>query len=205
MNAYNGRFAGGIIGKAYYQDDDYRGDQNKYSMDNQNFFTLNSATGDITAKANIPMGTYTFSVEVEEQKQRPGNFPKTVTSGVTVIVQSVTSAAIQQSVAIQILKIRKTSFFVGDYYSEVRLALAKILAGGETDQILIFSIQKAPVNRVPLSDLFGVEIYLAVKSSGSGFLDRLDVVRRLIQGKETLEELGELNSVRIGQEFASSD
>ena len=205
VNAYNGRFAGGIIGKAYYKDDDYKGDQNKYSMDNQNFFTLNSATGDITAKADIPMGTYTFSVEVEEQKQRPGNFPKTVTSGVTVIVQSVTSAAIQQSVAIQILKIRKTSLFVGDYYSEVRLALAKILAGGETDQILIFSIQKAPVNRVPLSDLFGVEIYLAVKSSGSGFLDRLDVVRRLIQGKETLEELGELNSVRIGQEFTSSD
>lgn len=205
VNAYNGRFAGGIIGKAYYKDNDYKGDQNKYSMDNQNFFTLNSATGDITAKANIPMGTYTFSVEVEEQKQRPGNFPKTVTSRVTVTVQSVTSAAIQQSVAIQILKIRKTSFFVGDYYSKVRLALAKILAGGETDQILIFSIQKAPVNRVPLSDLFGVEIYLAVKSSGSGFLDRLDVVRRLIQGKETLEELGELNSVRIGQEFASSD
>lgn len=190
VNAYNGRFAGGIIGKAYYRDDDYNGDQNKYSMDDQKFFTLTPETGDITAEANIPEGRYTFSVKVEETKQRPGNFPKIVTSDVTVIVQSVTNAAIQQSVAVLILEMRKTSFFVADFYTKVQGVLANILTGGDTDRILIYSIQKAPVNRVPLADLFGVEIYLSVKLSSGGIMDRLQVVNQLIQKKERLEGLG---------------
>lgn len=66
VNVYNGRFVGGIIGKVYYKDDDYKGDQNKYSMDNQNFFIFNLVIGDIIVKVNILMGMYIFSVEVEE-------------------------------------------------------------------------------------------------------------------------------------------
>lgn len=66
VNVYNGRFVGGIIGKVYYKDDDYKGDQNKYSMDNQNFFIFNLVIGDIIVKVNILMGMYIFSVEVVE-------------------------------------------------------------------------------------------------------------------------------------------
>ena len=198
VNAYNGRFAGGIIGKAYYKDDDYEGDQNEYTMTTQNYFTLNSANGNITAEANIPLGTYTFSVQVEEQKQRSGNFRKAVTSDVTVIVQSVTNEAIQQSVAVQILEMRKTSFFVGDYFTNCRGVLANILTGGVTDRILIFTIQKSPVNRVPLSNLFGVEIHLAALLGGGGFMNRMEVVRLLLQNKTSLEELGKLNQSKSG-------
>ncbi|KAJ7384989.1 beta-catenin binding [Desmophyllum pertusum] len=144
VNAYNGKFAGGIIGKAYYKDDDYGGDRNKYTMASQEYFSINEGNGNITAVANIPLGRYTFQIQVEEQKQRPGNFQRLVTS-----------AAIKQSVAVQIFKLRKTSFFVGDYYDNI----FKILGDGS----LIFSIQKAPLNRVPLADQFGVEIFLAVQ------------------------------------------
>ena len=183
VNAYNGKFAGGIIGKAYYKDDDYGGDRNKYTMASQEYFSINEGNGNITAVANIPLGRYTFQVQVEEQKQRPGNFPKTVTSTVTVIVQSVTSAAIKQSVAVQIFKLRKTSFFVGDYYDNI----FKILGDGS----LIFSIQKAPLNRVPLADQFGVEIFLAVQLADGGFMNQMKVVEWLVNDKQQeFEALG---------------
>lgn len=194
VNALNGQFAGGVIGNAYYQDDDYDGDRNKYTMPSQEYFSVNEGNGNITANANIPMGSYRFSVEIEELKQRtpPGNFPKTVTSSINVIVQSVTSAAIQQSVAIQILALRKTSFFVGNYYRDWLNVLANILASGDTDRIFIFSIQKSPVNRVPREDMFGVEIFLAVRD-GSGFMNRMEIVNLLVENRAALDEQGKLS------------
>ena len=194
VNAYNGKFVGGIIGKAYYKDKDYKGDRNKYTMAERDDFTVNEGTGDITAKANIPVGQYRFGIDVEEQKQRSGpNFPKTVTSAVTVIVQSVTSAAILQSVAVQILAVRKPAFFVADYYIELRKALANILAFGNTDNILIFSIQKAPSKRVPVEDVFAVEIQLAVRMAAGTFMDKTEVIRLLVENKQTLENLSKLS------------
>ena len=192
VNALNGRFAGGVIGNAYYQDDDYQGDQNKYTMSSQQYFSVNEGNGNITANAGIPMGRYSFAVKVEEQKVRDprGNYPKTVTSTVDVIVQSVTSAAIQQSVAVQILALRKTPFFVGNYYRDWLNVLANILSGGDTDLILIFSIQKSPVNRVPLVDRFGVEIFLAVRLDGGGFMNHMEIVHLLIKEKDALAEQG---------------
>lgn len=195
VNALNGKFAGGVIGNAYYQDDDYGGDRNKYTMSSQQYFSVNEGNGNITAVENIPVGRYSFSVKVEELKQRtpPGNFPKTVTSTIDVIVQSITSAAIQQSVAVQILALRKTSVFVGKHYQDWLEVLANILTGGDEDRILIFSIQKSPVNRVPLEDVFGVEIFLAVRLVGGGFMDRMTVVNNLVNSREALDEQGKLS------------
>lgn len=192
VNAYNGEFAGGVIGKAYYQDVDYQGDRNKYTMASQEYFKVNQDTGDIEANANIPMGQYIFAIDVEEQKQRSGpNFPKTVTSTVTVIVQSVSNAAILESVALQILALRKPAFFVADYYFELREVLVSIF-GVEEDDVLIFSIQRAPSDRVPNADVFGLEIQLAVRSSGA-FLEKSEVVRLLVKEKQRLEDLSKLS------------
>ena len=190
LNAYNGKFAGGIIGRAYYQDDDFEVHGNQFTMlSSQEYFSVNSANGNITADANVPLGTYRFSVQVTDS-----TFSKTVTSDVTVIVQSVTTAALQQSVAVQIFALRKTSVFVGDYYSNWRSVFADILTGGDEDRILIFSVQKAPVQRVPLQYLFGVEIYFAVLD-GSGYMNHMEIVKTLGENREELELEGELNHV----------
>ena len=186
VNAYNGKFAGGIIGRAYYKDDDFEVHGNQFTMVNsQEFFSVNSGNGNITADENVPLGTYSFSVEVTDS-----TFSKTVTSDVTVIVQSVTTAALQQSVAVQIFALRKTSIFVGDYYSSWRSVFADILTDGDEDRILIFSVQKAPVQRVPLQYLFGVEIYFAVRD-GSGYMNHMEIVKKLGENKEDLELEGE--------------
>ena len=188
VNAYNGKFAGGIIGRAYYQDNDFEVHGNQFSMlSSQEFFSVNAGNGNITADANLPLGLYRFSVQVTDS-----TFSKTVTSAVTVIAQSVTSAAIQQSVAVQIFALRKTSVFVGDFYSRWRSVLADILTGGDDDRVLIFSVQRAPVYRVPLEYLFGVEIYLAVRD-GSGYMDHMEIVKTLGENKEELKLQGELS------------
>ena len=190
VNAYNGKFAGGIIGRAYYQDDDFEVHGNQFTMlSSQEYFSVNSGNGNITADANVPLGTYTFIVQVTDS-----TFSKTVTSTITVIVQSVTSAALQQSVAVQIFELRKTSVFVGEYYSSWRSVFADILTGGDDSRILIFSVQKAPLYRVPLNYLFGVEIYLAVRD-GSGFVNHMEIVKKLGENKEQLELKGELSHV----------
>lgn len=190
VNAYNGKFAGGIIGRAYYEDDDFEVHGNQFTLlSSQEFFSVNAGNGNITADANVPLGTYSFIVQVTDSK-----FSKTVTSAVTVIVQSVTSAAIKQSVAVQIFALRKTSVFVGDYYSRWRSVLADILTGGSEDRILIFSVQKAPVYRVPLEYLFGVEIYFAVLD-GSGYMNHMEIVKKLGENKEQLDLQGELSRI----------
>lgn len=190
VNAYNGKFAGGIIGRAYYQDNDFEVHGNQFTMvSSQEYFSVNANNGNITADANLPLGTYRFSVQVTDP-----TFSKTVTSAITVIVQSVTSAALQQSVAVQIFALRKTSFFVGNHYSDWRKVLAEILTGDDEDDILIFSVQKAPVNRVPLEFLFGVEIYLAVLEGG-GFMNHMEIVKKLGENKEKLDLEGELSHV----------
>ena len=182
VNAYNGKFAGGIIGRAYYKDDDFEVHGNQFTMlSSQEYFSVNSGNGNITADANVPLGTYTFIVSVTDS-----TFSKTVTSTITVIVQSVTSAALQQSVAVQIFALRKTSVFVGEYYSKWRSVFADILTDGDVSRILIFSVQKAPVYRVPLQYLFGVEIYLAVRDGG-GYLNHMEIVKKLGENKEQLE------------------
>ena len=190
VNAYNGKFAGGIIGRAYYKDDDFEVHGNQFTMvSSQEYFSVNSGNGNITADANVPLGTYKFNVEVTDS-----TFSKTVSSAITVIVQSVTTATLQQSVAVQIFALRKTSIFVGDYYSRWRSVFADILTDGDDDRILIFSVQKAPVYRVPLQYLFGVEIYLAVRD-GSGYMNHMEIVKKLGENKEELELQGELSHV----------
>ena len=193
VNAYNSKFKGGVIGKAYYRDNDYGGDVNKYTMPSQEFFTIDEDSGDIQAVPNIPLGEYTFNVQVEELKPRQGsNFPKTVTSKVSVLVKGISEAAVQNSVAVQILGLRKTSFLVGDYYNKLLQLLANILSSGDTGSVFIFSIQKAPARRLPVDVLFGVEIHLAVAVPSSNFLAPMDVIELLVNAKLQLENLGRI-------------
>ena len=71
---------------------------------------------------------------------------------------------------------------------------ADILTDGDEDRILIFSVQKAPVQRVPLLYKFGVEIYFAVRD-GSGYMNHMEILKKLGENKEDLELEGELNHV----------
>ena len=198
VNAYQGDFAGGVIGKAYYKDEDYDGDVNKYKITSQssNYFTIDSNSGNITAKKGIPVGSHSLSVDVTEQNRNSGpNTGKTVTSKIKVIVRSIPQLAVKNSVAVQFLRVRKVSYLVGDFYTKLLRALAHSLSVSE-DRVLIFSIQKAPKRHLPDEMFFAVEIQLAVED-GQLYLKFLDIVQRLVENKERLENLGKFLVTRI--------
>lgn len=129
VNALDGDFIGGVIGKPYYRDEDFNGDVNSYVITSQSpgsFFTINAANGNIIATKNLPIGTYTLRASITETNTRTGitnNFPKTVYSNVDVVVRNVTSSAVESSVTIRLLDMRKIGYFVGDYYQQVHCAL----------------------------------------------------------------------------------
>lgn len=125
VNALDGSFIGGIIGKPYYKDEDFNGDINSYVITSQSpgsYFAINAANGDITATKNLPLGTYKLRASITETNTRTGNtnnFPKTVYSNIEVIVRNVTSSAVESSVTIRLLDMRRIGYFVGDYYQQV--------------------------------------------------------------------------------------
>ena len=191
VNVYNKQnpdvFAGGVIGKPYYQDKDYDGDVNDYAMDTNQYFKVDAKSGDITMAKATPLDTYDFVVRVTEStrgRRRGGNFPKTVNSFIKVIVQSVTDNDRKNSFAIQFVDMRKVGYFVGDYYEDFQSAVASMF-GVSTGNVIIFSIQiPREETRVP-----AVNVILAVRSS-SGHYSVADALTIVLQNKASIEKLG---------------
>ena len=168
VHAYEGYFNGGVIGQPYYQDNDYLGDTNVYSLKSQSkvgdqrvieYFLVESTTGDITAAKGLSLGTYNLIVSVEEKTIRKGaNSPKTVTSLVEVVVVPVSRRSVQQSIAVQFLGVNGINHFVSRYYDHVQSAIFNILSTMQQPQgyngpflpismysqaqVLIFSLRK---------------------------------------------------------------
>ena len=193
VNAYRGKFVGGVIGKAYYKDEDSDGDVNDYKITSQSgsYFSVDSRSGEITAKEGIPIGSHSLVVDVTEQNRRSGsNTGKTVQSAIKVSVRAIPEAAVRNSVAILFLRVREVGFFVGDFYAKVLNALAGIF-GVSTDEVLIFSIQKAPLRHLPVGTFAAVEIQLAVQIvENEVYMTFSDVVKSIVGQKQRLTDLG---------------
>lgn len=121
VNALDGQFIGGVIGKPYYRDDDFNGDVNSYTLTSQSpgtYFTMNAKSGDINALQNIPLGMYSLTASIKESNARAGASLKTVMSNVRVVVRNVTGSAVNSSITLRLSMLRAT-YFVGDYYLQV--------------------------------------------------------------------------------------
>jgi len=121
VNALEGQFVGGVIGKPYYKDDDFNGDVNSYTLTLQSpgtYFTINANSGDLSAPKDIPLGMYTLITSIKETNSRGGASLKTVTSNVKVVVRNVTRSAVNASITLRLSMLR-VEYFVGDHYLKV--------------------------------------------------------------------------------------
>lgn len=192
VNSYNGSFKGGVIGKPYYKDDDFDGDQNIYKLDSQSpgsYFTVNENTGDITAQKDIPLGNYNLKFAITESSATTGprknavNFPKTVASTVDVLVRRIDPVAVKNSVAMQFIDMRKVGYFVGDFHDKFVSAVGSIL-GKSSEDVEVFSVQKAP------DRIVSVNTFFAVSSGDNEYMAPLDVINALVKKEESLKDLG---------------
>ena len=193
LNAYLGQFAGGDIGKVYYQDNDYKVDENEYKIFSQNpgsYFTIDAKTGNLSAQKDIPEGKYGLFVQVTE-KTRNALKPKVVFSAVNVDVRSISAEAVRMSSTIQFVSIHRAAILVGDYYASLRTSLPKFFTvnlGGVTSpsDVFIFSIQ------MDLLNTQAINVQLAVKNKlyPSGFMTTTEVLSKLVENRDSLEKLG---------------
>ena len=185
LNAYQGQFAGGKIGKVYYQDNDFEVDENGYKIVSQNpgsYFTIDSKTGNLSAPRDIPIGYYGLFVQIREKNRNVAQ-PKVVFSAVNVIVQNISQTAVRMSSTVQFVNIYKESIFVGDYYSLLNTGLTSFLSS----EVFIFSIQKDPVNPQAINVQFTVRNDLYP----NGFMSSTEVLAKLVENKDSLQQIGE--------------
>ena len=193
LNAYEGKFAGGEIGKAYYQDNDFVVDQNGYQISSQNpgsYFTIDTRTGNLSAPKDIPIGGYEVVVQITEKNRNVAE-PKVVFSSVDIIVQNISQEAVRTSSTVQFVNIRQEAIFVCDYYSIFDEVLSKIFEVKIGDMImssgvLIFSIQSDLVNTMAINVQFSVR---DVQSS-TGFKTSTEILAKLARNRETLQRIG---------------
>ena len=193
LNAYQGQFAGGKIGKVYYQDNDFEVDENGYKISIQNpgsFFTIDSKTGDLSAPKDIPIGYYGLFVQIREKNRNVAQ-PKVVFSAINVIVQNISQTAVRMSSTVQFVNIHKEAIFVGDFYSVFETLLPRFFTvnlGSITmpSDVFIFSIQKDPVNPQAINVQFTVRNDLYPK----GFISSTEVLAKLVENKDSLQQIG---------------
>ena len=185
LNAYQGQFAGGKIGKVYYQDNDFEVDENGYKIVSQNpgsYFTIDSKTGNLSAPRDIPIAYYGLFVQIREKNRNVAQ-PKVVFSAVNVIVQNISQTAVRMSSTVQFVNIYKEAIFVGDYYSLLNTGLTSFLSS----EVFIFSIQKDPVNPQAINVQFTVRNDLYP----NGFMSSTEVLAKLVENKDSLQQIGE--------------
>ena len=194
LNAYQGQFAGGEIGKAYYQDNDFEVDQNGYQITSQNpgsYFTIDTRTGNLSAPKDIPIGFYGIFVKITEENRNVAQ-PKVAFSAIYVIVQNISQEAVRMSSTVQFVDIHKEAIFVGDYYSILETVLPRFFTanlGGVSapSDVFIFSIQRDLVNN------HAVDVQFAVRNIlyPSKFMSSTDVLTKLLENRASLQQIGE--------------
>ena len=193
LNAYQGQFAGGEIGKAYYQDNDFEVDQNGYQIASQNpgsYFTIDTRTGHLSAPNDIPIGHYELVVQITEKNRNVAQ-PKAIFSAIYVIVQNISQEAVRMSSTVQFVNIRKEAIFVGDYYSILEKVISKIFEAKIGDIImpsgvLIFGIQSDLVNTMAINVQFSVRDV----QSPTGFMSSTEILTKLARNRETIQQIG---------------
>ena len=193
LNVYEGNFAGGEIGKVYYQDNDFEVDQNGYEISSQNpgsYFTIDAKTGNLSAPIDIPIGDYRLRVQITE-KNRNVAHPKVAFSAVHVIAQNISETALRMSSTVQFVNIHKEAIFVGDYYSPLDKLLPAFFIfnlGGVTmpSDVFIFSIQS------DLRNPQAINVQLSVRNIlyPAGFMSSTEVLTKLVENRDSLQQIG---------------
>ena len=193
LNAYLGEFAGGDIGMVYYQDNDFKVDQNGYKIASQSpgtYFTVNANTGHLSAPFDIPGGNYGLFVHITEKNANDASRAKVVFSAVEVIVRDIPEAAVRMSTTVQFVNIHKETFFVGDYYSRLQTVLLDVFTFGVDiiiqQDVFIFSIQ------MDLENPQAIDVQLAVKLLQGNYLSTTDILMKLIETRASLEQIGKI-------------
>lgn len=198
LNAFHGHFAGGDIGKVYYQDNDFEVDQNGYKIVSQNpgsYFTIDANTGHLSAQKDIPSGNWRFNyglfVSIKEKNRNDPSQPKVVFSAVNVIVRNISETAVRTSTTVQFVNIHEEAIFVGDYYSTLQTTLDEIFVFRGDDfrlhnDVLIFSIETDKENPQ------AINVQLAVEYKSS-----TEVLTTMIEKRASLEKIGKITDEQL--------
>ena len=197
VNAYKGKFKGGIVGRPYIIDDD-KGTNDLYnfritkqvSKQNQaqvsHFLTENDSPnkrGGIKAQANLPMGVYELTVEATEQTRGKA----TVTSSVTVTVREVTEKAVDFSLAL-----RMTGLIHSNTCNKIRLPeFAKILSkilGVPEENVVVFSAQAVPKLHLGVDVRFAVKKKTGFAGDDAVYMKRINMIPTLTEAKKKIEQ-----------------
>ena len=185
VNAYEAKFVGGVVAKAYYQDNDFQVDENGYQIASQYpgaYFSINSRSGFLSARENIPIGVYGLFVKINKKNSNLQK-PKVVYSAIHVVVQNISKEAIQESSTVQFLQIHRSANLVGDYYCKLQETLAEIFVV-TTENVLIFSIQ----NDSGVAQAINVQF--VVINDMMDFVSSIETLTRLAENKARLEAIG---------------
>lgn len=142
LNAFQGKFQGGGIGKVYIIDND-RGTNDKYShtieTGGSKYFTIDS-NGMIIAKRDVPGGEYELAIKSKDMNGPPSG---TVKSNVKIDVRSITEAAVKNSIPIRMSGVTKDLTCNEMKYPDFEKLIGEIL-GVDPSQVLIFSTMEVP-------------------------------------------------------------
>ena len=184
--ALDGHFPGGVIGEAYYKDDDYQVDQNEYLMLSQgpgNYFSADSTTGRLSCVANIPVDVYSMNITVRER-----NSGKTVQSEITVLVRNVSATAVQHAVALR-FPLQNSAIFVDSLYMKLMTTLSEIFQVS-ADRVYVFSVVQS--SEGVAGSPYGVDVWVAVEDSNGVFMNANYVFATLETNYRKFVSMGKL-------------
>ena len=201
VNAIDGKFVGGPIGKTYFEDDDGdEGSSMEYTLTGSDEFTIKKDDGWISAKSTVKVGNY--QLRIQGSKPSANERPSCV---VDVIVREVPKEAIQHSAAIQLRDVWNEKKFLNPisidneeryrddtYYDDFVKRLAKLFVVPEED-VFVFSIQMS-AKVMPGRQDSSLDVRFAIRKDStvkSKFLPRYVLINELEKSNDTLQNLGE--------------
>lgn len=199
VNAIDGKFGGGLVGKTYFQDNDGDGDSNmEYSLIGSDEFTVKKENGWVSAKSTVKVGKYKLKIQGTKSGERPS-------CDIDVNVRDVPEEAIEHSAAIQlddlwnenqffnpIRKENSRTFEDLTYYDRFVDMLSDLFDVAE-DRVFVFSIQMSAMV-IPGKPTPSVDVRFAIQKESpvrSKFLSRHILINVLEKNNKTLQKLGE--------------
>uniref|UniRef100_A0A914UQL5 Uncharacterized protein n=1 Tax=Plectus sambesii TaxID=2011161 RepID=A0A914UQL5_9BILA len=134
INSLMGEFPGALVAKAHATDKDAR-DMLRYALvDHQEYFTLNSQTGEINARQGLPGGIHRLNVSVTD-----GRF--TTVAPYTIEVEPIDQDTLDHSVSIRFAQLSPNAFVSGPKH-QFEKSVARIL-NVRPKSVRIISLQEA--------------------------------------------------------------
>ena len=199
VNAIDGKFGGGRVGKTYFQDNDGDGDSSmEYLLIGSDDFTVKKENGWISAKSTVKVGKYELKIQGTKSGGRPS-------CDVDVDVRNIPKDAIKNSAAIQlddlwkenqffnpIIKENSRTFEDLTYYDRFVDMLSDLFNVAK-DRVFVFSIQMSAMV-IPGKPAPSVDVRFAIEKESpvrSKFLPRHILINMLEKNNKTLQKIGE--------------